>query len=743
MAKLPEYRRRTQVNGGGPLGLLQAPNFGSDMAQGLAAMGAGVTAAGAGIQRRQVNESLSWAQSGASRAQAFLAEQEADLNNAPATEFEDRTAKLSQKWSSYKSELVGAAKTAQAKEFLTHHLEQMDLRSGDRVRALSDGKRQERFAANLESAIGADSASLNQNPGDFVTTMERQRQTIEGANLSQQAQGHFLGVAKATYARAAVNGIISRDPAGALKELQNGQTDIASIRALDPRDRDQAIVVAQKAVTEKSVSTQASGILAAYNTGVRTGDAALAALRTDQPESDQIEVRQRVRQGVSLLQDQRSRENHDELVSIVRRVNQGMGTPADVGRLDQLYQRNAITEAQHLSYLSQYDEERAKALKAQAGALNFAAQMAAGIPVDPGDDKQKKALDGAFTTAAGTAAPGDERFLAVARGLAKQARLLPPSADSWLSSAARSPDPGIATRAAEFFNLLEATAPEAAAKVDPDTRAVMGVMSSMIGAGTNREKAFETARANVFEVRKDVLEQRRQAFGVKEMRRANDKAFASLMDQDFDGWFSRQADYVPTDTGAGDLKADFLSQTQRYFEKTGDIEVARAQARADVKHRYGVSEVNGRKEILYYAPEKQFPGLTAEMVRGDVGRVLTENAAQIMRRDPTTGKPVAASMKAEDVRLVPSAETDRTGGKRWNLGFVDEFGAPDVLRDAKNRPLTYALPVDEESVQRMMAEQRQKQAEALAVAQGERVRRDSAAAAMVQRARSGALPRDL
>ena len=140
------------------------------------------------------------------------------------------------------------------------------------------------------------------------------------------------------------------------------------------------------------------------------------------------------------------------------------------------------------------------------------------------------------------------------------------------------------------------------------------------------------------------------------------------------------------------MQSQFDTLTHDYYLQTaGNIEQARQLAAADLKHTWGVTQVNGAKQLMQYAPEAMFPGLTAAAVRSDITQTVTENADKFQRVNPA------------QVRLTPTDRTARTNGEEWTLSVPDQFGAYDVVRGKDGNPLVYRLPVFSNDVEAQRA----------------------------------------
>jgi hypothetical protein len=423
-----------------------------------------------------------------------------------------------------------------------------------------------------------------------------------------------------------------------------------------------------------------------------------------------------VNDSVSLLRAERQAEYTDAMARLETSIAIGADYAEAEGAIETLYRRGALTPAQYGSLKERSAVSAQRSAERQASQREILATLEAGLPLDPANSKHRDFLGEAFAMDAGSRKPDSPEWQALALGYASQVRLLPPQASSWLRSAARSPSVDVATTAASFYGSLEQQSPEAAGSLDPDTKAFLGQMGGMIDAGASPKTAFETARANTFETRPDVLKAREEAY--KPHARQTDAALASYIDRDFDTAFRAQPLASQT------LRADFEAQTRRYFLKTGgDIELARDLAWRDVRRVYGETEVNGVRVVSAF-PVEQF-GVSAAEARADVA-------------DAVRG----TGIRPEDVAIVPDAltlrsVTDSLSGQAvmpsWRL--VTPEG--DLVVDADGVPLRYSLPAGEELTKRIEAKRAKARADADAAIEEAKRRRELLRRTEAQRARIG------
>jgi hypothetical protein len=430
-------------------------------------------------------------------------------------------------------------------------------------------------------------------------------------------------------------------------------------------------------------------------------------------------IRASVGAQVSQLRFQRRQERAHDLETVERAIATGTAGPGTERLVDSLHASGAYSAEDRANTLAQIDASHLQAAKANAGAAEISRALAAGLPLDPKDADQRKALDSYFTAGTLDTPLGSEPWRAAALTIANKTRMLPDSALAWTRMALRSPSADLASTAAQFYGATAVAAPDAVSGFDDDTKTFAAMVNGMIEAGAAPKAAVEVARANVFDVQPATRDARKHAWsgaGKLSLRDQSATALDAFIDRDFDsGLFADQPaatdPRVARAAGALQILPAFTAQTDRYFQKSGDITLAREQAWADVRRVYGVSEVNGTPQMFAFPPE-QF-GVTPTVVRADVEAFL-KAAAQ---PDGST---------AEDVVLVPDGQTLRLVGDaltgqvvRPSYLLVGKSGTPVIGLDGVRK--RYTIPSSEEISKRIRAAQAS--AVDLAKAQRDKVRR--------------------
>lgn len=670
-----QYREQISTPNGASPGLLQTPNVQTGIGQALQRTGDQIGAAGDHLQAMFDREAIATTDANLARTSAWAQEQVETLRTAPSEEVEQRREQILKDWQKQREDISGKAKTPAAKEFARQHIDRLEAGLHAQTLDIANEARSLRTIDQQAQALAARAAVVEADPAQFEQSVRDQTYIASRSLLDQRAQAAMRSKVLADLSLAALRGSLKKDPKATLAELQNPESRVLWMQGLTPEQRQKAIDVAQTSINEQAVDGATSRIMAAFAQGVSKGNAALAAL--DLPEEQANEVRGKVRAQFALLQDERSRAAHDELVGVVRKIDQGLASPADVRHLGALYERGAITEAQHLSYLDRYDAAQKAAAEKAKAQVDLAGILRSGLPLDPTSAEHRKALNLAFAAGVGPIPAGDPRWKAQARALAGQFRLLPESAEQWTRQAMRSPDPKMRADAAMFFADVEQSVPEAIMAFDPQTKAYAGLVSSMVNAGGDPAKVAEQAAELTYNVTPQVREFRKEQYRGLVKQMPDSSAVTAFIGKDFDaGWFHSD----PQASQA--LVADFGMQSSRYFELTGDIDAARAMAWRDMKQVYGPSRVNGESTMMMMPPERF--GVSAATVREDLAGWLKDN-------------PQADGSTAADVRLVPDAGTQRNvfslyDGQPVRPSYKAVGKSGDILIGKDGLPVRYHLP---------------------------------------------------
>jgi hypothetical protein len=388
--------------------------------------------------------------------------------------------------------------------------------------------------------------------------------------------------------------------------------------------------------------------------------------REDLTLEEKTAIRSAYREQSELLRFERTRMHMDELADLSRRLAAGQfsGIRSEAGRL---YRRGALSPAEYEQYVAAAERNRQAEIEKDSD--TEAVEGFLGLGLDPANTDHQKAAEQYFSDTAKTAGmkPGDERWRATALNMVQQTNILPKSAESWARVALLSNDPIAAGQAADFMSRVHQAKPNAYAwNEEPKLSALASVLQDNMAAGIDPVQAYELARKTTWDMKESDVKVREENYRKLLKKDPNVNALGDTLNEKR-GFF--QSD-LPVPVGA---QAEYEGLVRQYYLLTDDLAQARKLAGKQVHSSWGETQVNGKPEITKY-PVERF-GLPPEVVRADIAA-----AVEPLGLDPAR------------VRLVPGPSTDRTKGMTWALGYIDETGMPEIVLDAKNRPLAYALP---------------------------------------------------
>ncbi|MGO8854405.1 MAG: hypothetical protein ACLQO1_01655 [Steroidobacteraceae bacterium] len=438
---------------------------------------------------------------------------------------------------------------------------------------------------------------------------------------------------------------------------------------------------ATQAIQAGQAGNTAQGIVNAFRSqGPQAGAQAYAQLdQSNLSDEAKDQVREHVRQGLSLLNEQRRTQYPDQITQLETGIASGSPPANARAQADALYHSYALDQTQYASALSgivraqRQDDDNAELLAHATDAFSNRQ------PLDPQNKDNRDAANLLFGKLTNKAPPQSDAYANAAVSIADHVGVVPPDVVSQARASLTGGNPQDAAVAANLLARLQSTNPRAYAyAVDEKTRALVAGVAGPVQAGADPVAALNLARqnANLPKAEVDALKQRWES---SKAPAGQSNALATILKSDPDfkpGWFTGLPAVPPL------MQGEFNQLTHDYYQQTGgDLTASRQLAAQDLKRTWGVSEVNGKRELMQYAPEAMFPGLSAGVVREDLAKTVQENAAALENVDPTK------------VRLTATDRTARTGGQEWALSVPDQFGAYDVVRGKDGNPLTYRLPV--------------------------------------------------
>lgn len=558
------------------------------------------------------------------------------------------------------------------------------------------------YRVRVEQAINARHAAGAARVREQQITFER------AANMAAVMEGSAARMQLAV--AAAMNLPRDEGDAAIAAAVEDNQLQLDALVADQPMLAPQAVRMQAEFIADLDAGLLATrtnevvdGLMNEAKVDVLAGDRMLAQVLNDEsiPANERAEIRKAYDAQRTALAEDRARIMVPESSALAQRLaadESGRAVDAESWRL---YRRGGISAAEHEGNLRKSIENGKK--KAEDGAdvaaiLNLMTQPDF-KGLDPGDPKHRSALNKMVdqTVAASGMKPGDPRWTQFMIDTAKHTNILPASAESWARVRIMTGDHLDAAQGAGFLAAVQKENEVAwDYNNDPKLAAFTEQLIENQAAGIVSEKAHDLAYTNVYampEAQKEIL---RQEYGSKkEVLEGNTAALNDALSEDknFDPGVFRSS---PDATLA--MRGDYARLVSQYYVSTGgNIETARNLAGKAIRSRYGVTEVNGTREIMKYAPERMYPQLSAAVIRDDMMKAVASVPSAPDVVDPAK------------IRLVMDPlRTERSRGLKWNILVLDEEGDHDVIRGADNKPLSYALPLGQDfssTKERIKAEQ--------------------------------------
>jgi len=541
--------------------------------------------------------------------------------------------------------------------------------------AISNYNHPDIIASNLNKIDGLlahQSDTQGWSPEEFGEARYKQRQNVHQGVLDHMIADNQIGMARAYY------------------DQFKGELRPSEVRTFET------------AIEAGQVKATANQVIRAYRLDTAAGAKAFTALEHDPNLSDEqrTAVVRQVEQGRRDLALERQQDPtiQRQLTGITDSIALGQADGGTLARLEGLYRQGAVTDEQHLSYRDAIQRAQKKQDAGQA-LLSYAQDAYDNRrPLDP--RTESNAADALLYSQTLKQPPGSPLYRQSVLNIADRIGVIPKSALEWARGNLLGGDPQTAGAAAQLLAELHETAPGAYDEQvqDKGMRVLADDIARFTAAGTPSEKALRLAR------------EKQQGQGTPERKfldaawakatkgtdQAHELSSALSDDPAFEGtgfpFFKPGVPEIPSA-----LAAEYQDLTHEYFIKShGDMEQAKALALKDLKGVWAVSSVNGKRELMKYAPE--LSGLSADEVRANLTAI---------------GHP--------DAHLVETPETGRYRGKVFGLAEKKSIGGNDywdTAYDEHGNALRYHLP-DASGAQR----QAQEQARAKAIEKLTRIQR--------------------
>ncbi|CFQ88045.1 MULTISPECIES: hypothetical protein [Yersinia] len=245
-----------------------------------------------------------------------------------------------------------------------------------------------------------------------------------------------------------------------------------------------------------------------------------------------------------------------------------------------------------------------KEWEANQATQRVASSLEKNFPLDPTDKNNQLAADNYFNS---QVAPNfninNSETLGQLATLTTRTGIIPTQIKSMMNAASTSRDPALVVPMAKLYGQIFDNNPAAATGVDSGTMAFFTKVYSFDRAGVPADKAVDMAYNLVYQQDERTKQMVNTQLRDKDFIVARDKAAQSNINNISPGWFSGPDAQKPGTSNQLYMR-DYQTIYDANFAQTGgDAQQAEAMTNAQIKSVWGISSVNGSKEVMKYAPE--------------------------------------------------------------------------------------------------------------------------------------------
>ena len=442
------------------------------------------------------------------------------------------------------------------------------------------------------------------------------------------------------------------------------------------------VIRADQGDTQKQRYTANLQELTLRRRGEQNPDAALADLRAGRYDAIDADKRQGfselflrqseadARQRQADADRQRAIEERDKAeknaffaVDLERKVKSGDAGLKDIeaARAD-----DRLTPAQYDSLTTTWDstqKDRLKQAEDEKRVADAIARVDGGAILNPKDKGDRDAVDTWFAQQAKDLQPDDLQNLITTTSV--RTGIIPPTVVGQLNGAARGTPERMAW-GANTFQTLDQQAPQTLDDLPDETKRSYRLMSQYLNAGYGPADAQKRVQTDLQVT--DQVKNEREKF-VKEGGYASPSELAWT-------WFrggsdgaarSDQSFWERGDQGldnaelADQVKSAFQRDYAAAYRLTGNDEAARAEAATNIKKRWWVTDVDGTRRWMQYAPELVYGGRDRASSEW-IGQQLIEQASQ------------ASGLTADKLRGAVSIMSDQMTSRAASAGIPPTYG---------------------------------------------------------------------
>lgn len=374
--------------------------------------------------------------------------------------------------------------------------------------------------------------------------------------------------------------------------------------------------------------------------------------------------------GTRMLTDMQEAKRYAGLISAAK----DMTAPAQRSLLEQIKpdpsQPNYASSMQRWERFGKFVDSNIKAQEKTFSANRLELSIQNNFPLDPTDKNNQEAADNYFEKNLQSGfSLRDENSLNAVAELSSRTGIIPSQIKTIFNTGATSKDPEVVLPIAKMYGQIFDNNPAAATDMPSSTMAYYTKVYELNRAGMPEDKAVETAYRLTYEQDDRTKQMIAAQVRNKDYMKGRDKAAQANINNFYTlGGFSSPGVDKPGINNREYLRDYQTLYDANFAETGGDAKLAQKMTDAQVKKTWGVTSVNGKEEIMKYAPEAAY-GITSSGAGNWIQGQWEEDKKQL------ASKVFGGLPEDAEIVLVPDAVTPR------DLSYgvmVKQTGSDDV-----------------------------------------------------------------
>lgn len=358
--------------------------------------------------------------------------------------------------------------------------------------------------------------------------------------------------------------------------------------------------------------------------------------------------------GTRMLTDMQEAKRYAGLISAAK----DMTSQAQRSLLEQIKpdpsQPNYASSMQRWERFGKFVDSNIKAQEKTFSANRLELSIQNNFPLDPTDKNNQEAADNYFEKNLQSGfSLRDENSLNAVAELSSCTGIIPSQVKTIFNTGATSKDPEVVLPIAKMYGQIFDNNPAAATDMPSSTMAYYTKVYELNRAGMPEDKAVETAYRLTYEQDDRTKQMIAAQVRDKDYMKGRDKAAQANINSFYTlGGFSSPGADKPGINNREYLRDYQTLYDANFAETGGDAKLAQKITDAQVKKTWGVTSVNGKEEIMKYAPEAAY-GITSSGAGNWIQGQWEEDKKQL------ASKVFGGLPEDAEIVLVPDAVTPR------------------------------------------------------------------------------------